>query len=451
MIAAAISAALVGGAVTYGQDPLTAIEAVPVPPVMLVAPGPVTLPTSTASPSAPLGYRLEGWSFDEAPGTLDPFSAPTPQIVPLEGPRPSEAPPPPEPESIPEESAIGSVGKRAGGDLFSMPVNGRRTSVFGMRYHPILRVWKLHTGLDFAAPCGTAVGAAAAGRVVSAGWAGGNGVQVKVDHGMLAGYRVVTTYNHLSAIGVRVGQQVDALDGVGRVGNTGYSTGCHLHFEVIVNGRFTDPGPWLNGQPSRVELRDIAFIDVDGSTTTPSLILGPSSSAGASGVPTQSVWDSLISSLTGAPSPSPTGSPSTSVSDSAWASASPSPSINPSDSPTASGSPTPGDPSPSGTSPLPSATEPEGTPPPSSSAPAPPPTTEAPAPDPATQAPVPDPTTQAPAPDPTTQAPAPDPTTQAPAPAPEPEPEPPPPPPPADPEPTTDAPPPPSEDASATP
>ena len=451
MVAAAISAALVGGAVTYGQEPLTAIEAVPVPPVMLVAPGPVTYPTSTASPSGPLGYRLEGWSFDEAPGSFDPFSAPTPQIVPLDGPRPAEAPPPPEPESIPEETAIGSVGERAGGDLLSMPVNGRRTSVFGMRFHPILRVWKLHTGLDFAASCGTPVGAAAAGRVVSAGWAGGNGIQVKVDHGMLAGYRVVTTYNHLSAIGVRVGQQVDALDGVGRVGNTGYSTGCHLHFEVIVNGRFTDPEPWLNGQPSRVELRDIAFLDVDGTTsTTPSLILGLSPSAEASEVPTQSVWDSLIASLTGEPSPSPSVSPSTSLSASPWAAVSASPSISLSDSPSAidspsaSPSPTPStsEPPPSDASPLPSASVPESTPPPSSTAP-----------DPTSEAPVVDPTTPAPAPDPTTEAPPPPPP-PAPEPEPEPEPEPPPPPPPpppADPEPTPEAPPPPSEDASATP
>ncbi len=263
--------------------------------------------------------------------------------MPLDGPRPAEPPPPAPPEKIPEETAIGSVGKAAGDDLLSMPVNGRRTSVFGMRYHPILRIWKLHTGLDFAAPCGTPVGAAAAGRVVSSGWAGGNGVQVKVDHGMIAGYRVVTTYNHLSAIGVRVGQQVDALDGVGRVGNTGYSTGCHLHFEVIVNGRFTDPEPWLNGKPSQVDLRDIAFLDVDGSGTTPSLILGLSPSPGASGLPTASVWDSLIASLAGESSLSPSGSPSSSLSDSPWASAQPQPvDQRPSESPSArAGRPTP--------------------------------------------------------------------------------------------------------------
>ena len=448
MIAAAISAALVGGAVSYGQDPLTAVEAVPVPPVMLVAPGPIATPTSTSAPTGPTGYRLEGWSFDEAPGEFDPFSAPTPQIVPLDGPRPAEAPPPPPPESIPEESSIGSVGKAASDDLLSMPVNGRRTSVFGMRYHPILRVWKLHTGLDFAASCGTPVGAAAAGRVVSAGWAGGNGVQVKVDHGMLGGYRVVTTYNHLSAIGVRVGQQVEALDGVGRVGNTGYSTGCHLHFEVIVNGRFTNPEPWLNGQASQVDLRDIAFLDVNGSPTTPSLILGASPS-GSSALPSESVWDSLIASLVESPSPSPSGSPS--ISDSSWLlpseSASPSPSSSlesptPSDSLTPSESPTPGSPDPSVTdpsSPPPSSTAPESSPPASTTAP-----------DPTTEPPASDPTTPAPAPDPTPEDPPPPP---PPAPEPEPEPEPPPPPPPApEPEPEPEPPAAPtSDEGSATP
>src|SRR5690606_38280921 len=104
-----------------------------------------------------------------------------------------------------------------------------------------LRVWKLHSGLDWAAPCGTPVGAAAPGVVTKVGWAGGNGRQVRIDHGVLAGHRVTTTYNHLSAVGVRVGQKVDVHQGVGRVGNTGYSTGCHLHFEVIADGHFTNP------------------------------------------------------------------------------------------------------------------------------------------------------------------------------------------------------------------
>lgn len=163
------------------------------------------------------------------------------------------------PSSVPTvaiPSAVPAV-EPGQGTLLAMPVSGRKTSRFGMRFHPIRKVWKLHSGLDLAAPCGTPVGAAAPGTVTRTGWAGGNGIQVKIDHGTLGGRHVVTTYNHLSAIGVRVGQSVQTHQGVGRVGNTGFSTGCHLHFEVIANGKFTDPEPWLNGTAGAVDFADM--------------------------------------------------------------------------------------------------------------------------------------------------------------------------------------------------
>lgn len=140
------------------------------------------------------------------------------------------------------------------GVLLSKPLNGPVTSPFGMRFHPILHVWKLHTGVDFGASCGTPVGASAPGKVAFAGPAGGYGNRVEVDHGMIAGKHVSTTYNHLSVIGVRVGQRVDVHQAVALSGTTGYSTGCHLHYEVVVNGQFTDPLPWLNGKPAVVNL-----------------------------------------------------------------------------------------------------------------------------------------------------------------------------------------------------
>ncbi len=99
-----------------------------------------------------------------------------------------------------------------------------------------------HTGLDFVAPSGTAVKAAASGTVTFAGWhayGGGNRIEVTHSNG------VVTTYNHLSAIDVTVGQQVTAGTAIGKVGSTGNSTGPHLHFEVIQNGAWTDPAVWL--------------------------------------------------------------------------------------------------------------------------------------------------------------------------------------------------------------
>lgn len=101
-----------------------------------------------------------------------------------------------------------------------------------------------HQGLDFAAPTGTAVVAAMSGRVVSAGVFGGYGNQVLLQHADGS----QTRYGHLSQIGVGVGQSVAAGERIGAVGNTGVSTGSHLHFEVIVGGTPVDPAVWLRNR-----------------------------------------------------------------------------------------------------------------------------------------------------------------------------------------------------------
>ncbi len=99
----------------------------------------------------------------------------------------------------------------------------------------------VHTGLDFAAPSGTDVMAAASGTVVSTGYAGAYGNQIIIDHG--GGWQ--TTYNHLSSIKTSTGQKVSTGDHIGDVGSTGNSTGSHLHFEVTKNEKFVDPQTWL--------------------------------------------------------------------------------------------------------------------------------------------------------------------------------------------------------------
>ena len=99
----------------------------------------------------------------------------------------------------------------------------------------------VHTGLDFAGPVGTPILAAASGKVVSTGYEGAYGNQVIIDHG--DGYQ--TTYNHLSGIGVSVGDKVSTGDQIGKRGSTGNSTGSHLHFEVTKDGKFVDPEGWL--------------------------------------------------------------------------------------------------------------------------------------------------------------------------------------------------------------
>lgn len=120
---------------------------------------------------------------------------------------------------------------------FARPVSGRITSRFGMRYHPVLRVTKLHTGVDIAAPSGTPIHAAGDGVVVHAGRWGGYGNCVVVAHGNGRS----TLYAHCSSLAVSSGQRVRRGQTIGRVGSTGYSTGPHLHFEVRKNGAPVNP------------------------------------------------------------------------------------------------------------------------------------------------------------------------------------------------------------------
>lgn len=120
---------------------------------------------------------------------------------------------------------------------FIRPVEGRVTSGFGMRVHPIFKVRKMHTGIDIAAPAGTPIRAADSGVVVEAGYIRGYGYTVIIDHGG----GVATLYAHCSALLVGAGQEVQRGQTIARVGSTGYSTGPHLHFEVRINGEPVNP------------------------------------------------------------------------------------------------------------------------------------------------------------------------------------------------------------------
>jgi murein DD-endopeptidase MepM/ murein hydrolase activator NlpD len=117
--------------------------------------------------------------------------------------------------------------------------DGEMTSPFGMRYHPILHFARMHTGVDWTAPIGTPIYAAGNGVVIKAAWDVGYGRRVEIEHAN--GY--VTTYNHLAGFGRGVveGAHVIQSQTVGYLGDTGLSTGPHLHYEVIINGNFVDP------------------------------------------------------------------------------------------------------------------------------------------------------------------------------------------------------------------
>lgn len=120
------------------------------------------------------------------------------------------------------------------------------SSPFGYRIHPVYGTAKLHEGTDFNASCGTTVYASASGKVVHSGFKNGRaGNIVEIDHGMINGKQITTSYYHLSKASAVVGDTVKQGDVIGEVGTTGTSTGCHLHWAMDVNGEKTDPMPFL--------------------------------------------------------------------------------------------------------------------------------------------------------------------------------------------------------------
>ena len=121
------------------------------------------------------------------------------------------------------------------------PVSGPITSDFG----PRRAFARFHNGVDIAAEPATACRVAAAGTIVSVGWQNGYGKTVIVDHG----HGIHTLYGHLSSIGVSRGQRVEQGTVLGLTGTTGHVSGPHLHYEILVNGRPVDPGPYLASAP----------------------------------------------------------------------------------------------------------------------------------------------------------------------------------------------------------
>jgi murein DD-endopeptidase MepM/ murein hydrolase activator NlpD len=128
------------------------------------------------------------------------------------------------------------------------------SSPFGLRRDPFTRGRAMHTGIDFRGTRGQGILATGPGRVSFAGWKGGYGRVIEVDHG--AG--VVTRYAHLSGIDVTVGQEVDRGDRIGRMGSTGRSTSTHLHYEVRINGRAVNPRPLLEADRDVLEIQSVA-------------------------------------------------------------------------------------------------------------------------------------------------------------------------------------------------
>ncbi len=116
----------------------------------------------------------------------------------------------------------------------------RTASGYGIRIDPIYRVPRFHSGMDFSAKIGTDIYATGDGKVTMAGWKQGYGNCVMIKHG----YGYETLYGHMNKFKVRVGQKVKRGEVIGTVGNTGKSTGPHLHYEVIVRGKYDNPSKY---------------------------------------------------------------------------------------------------------------------------------------------------------------------------------------------------------------
>ena len=127
-------------------------------------------------------------------------------------------------------------GKSITKSLMKTPINGARlSSSFGMRKHPILGYNKMHRGTDFAAPTGTPIMASGSGTITRARWCGGGGNCVKIKHN--SSYETIYAHMKSFAKGIKEGRKVKQGQIIGYVGSTGMSTGPHLHYEVVVNGK----------------------------------------------------------------------------------------------------------------------------------------------------------------------------------------------------------------------
>lgn len=143
-----------------------------------------------------------------------------------------------------------TVGSYAGSGMLAVrPItsSARMSSGYGYRIHPVTGKTQFHKGMDFAAPIGTPIYATGNGVVTFSGWGTGYGRYVEIDHGN----GTVTRYAHTSANYVNVGDTVYANQQIAAVGNTGRSTGAHLHYEVRQNGQTVNPQTYLAMAPAR--------------------------------------------------------------------------------------------------------------------------------------------------------------------------------------------------------
>ena len=235
---AALGMLLAAGSIAFtGSAPLGARPAAPAVPATQAAPRAVVVPAVSAAGWSPAGEGLASTpaaaSADASGGAAGADRAALDQAL-----------------------LIGAPAALPGHLALSHPVASVTiTSRFGWRFNPTGAGSQLHIGQDYAMACGSPVRAAEDGTVVQSEWAGHSGQRVAIDHGN----GVRTAYSHNSLLLARVGEKVKRGDLVALSGTTGNSTGCHVHFEVYLNGRWVDPAlylPRVPGQPAPLTPRE---------------------------------------------------------------------------------------------------------------------------------------------------------------------------------------------------
>ena len=337
----------------------------------------------------------------------------------------------PAPGLSPVVIAATNLKRPEAGKLFAPLEKLVPSSVFGYRTSPLTgEAGEFHWGQDYAAQCGTRVYAADAGIVRAAGWhPWGGGNRVEIDHGN----GLITTYNHMQGAAVKVGDPIQVGQVIGLVGSTGSSTGCHLHFETIRDGRHVDPGtfaflPITQKVPlGLLTITDYALKDGLATNERQNWAIPTEAAQPSNGEIVIPTWEPPAPRQLEDPTPAgpPAAAPTTTqVTQQAPAPApTPAPTATPTPAPTqtpTAPTPAPTAPTPTPTAPTPTPTAPTPAPTPTAPTPTPTPTAPTPAPEPV---PVPAPTVEpAPAPEPI-PAPAPALTVEpAPGPAPEPTP-----------------------------
>lgn len=212
-VSAALVTALASGLGVYGFSQATSASA--------TAPTPVTLTPLVVAPT-PVKAVTDGYALASAEVVARQDALETVRK-----------------EISAEAARLDSLGR------FFFPAVGAIGSPFGMRFHPILHIWRLHDGVDIGADCNSPIWASLSGTVIEAQRGSSSGNYVKIDHGIVNGHKLVSAYLHMNKILVKKGDVVARGQQIGLVGSTGLSTSCHLHLAVYQDGKGTDPARFL--------------------------------------------------------------------------------------------------------------------------------------------------------------------------------------------------------------